>query len=52
MFPKVAVCNLASVNLSAFVIEDEGRPRYDFEKLCEITKVVTKNLNKVRRIIP
>lgn len=42
---EVAVCNLASVNLAAFV--DEAAKSYDFQKLYEVTKVVTKNLNKV-----
>lgn len=40
---EVAVCNLASINLSRFV--DNGR--FDFGKLYEITRVVTRNLNKV-----
>lgn len=39
------MCNLASVNLSAFA--DEATRTYDFQKLYEVTKVVTKNLNKV-----
>ena len=42
---EVAVCNLASVNLSAFV--DEADKSFDFQKLLEVTKVVTRNLNKV-----
>lgn len=42
---EVAVCNLASVNLAAFV--DEVNHTYNFNRLYEITKVVTKNLNKV-----
>jgi len=42
---EVAVCNLASINLSNFV--DETKKEFDFEKLYEVTKVVTKNLNKV-----
>lgn len=41
---EVAVCNLASIALSKFVKEDQS---FDHEKLYEITKVVTKNLNKV-----
>ena len=40
---EVAVCNLASIALSAFVDGDS----FDFQKLYEVTKVVTKNLNKV-----
>lgn len=41
---EVAVCNLASIALPKFVTE-EGK--FDHQKLYEITKVVTKNLNKV-----
>merc|ERR1719410_867259 len=42
---EVAVCNLASVALPAFVKSiAEG---YDFQKLYEVTKVATKNLNRV-----
>ncbi len=40
---EVAVCNLASINLSKFVNEGE----FDFQRLYEITRVVTRNLNKV-----
>ena len=39
-----AVCNLASIGLSKFVSEDK---KFDYSKLHETTKVVTKNLNKV-----
>eukprot|EP01035_Chromulina_nebulosa_P018017 gene18017-23656_t len=42
---EVAVCNLASINLATFV--DESTRSYDFNRLYEITKVVTRNLNKV-----
>jgi ribonucleoside-diphosphate reductase alpha subunit len=42
---EVAVCNLASVALSAFAKPD-GEP-YDFDGLYKVTKVATKNLNKV-----
>ncbi|MBX2872377.1 MAG: ribonucleoside-diphosphate reductase subunit alpha [Saprospiraceae bacterium] len=41
---EVAVCNLASISLGKFVKEDGT---YDFERLYEISRVVTKNLNKV-----
>jgi ribonucleoside-diphosphate reductase subunit M1 len=44
---EVAVCNLASVALPAFVESDETTTWYNFEKLHEITKVVAKNLNKI-----
>ena len=41
---EVAVCNLASISLSKFVKEDRT---FDHDKLYQITKVATRNLNKV-----
>ena len=41
---EVAVCNLASLALPKFITEDG---KFDHQKLYEITKVVTRNLNKV-----
>merc|ERR1712178_552556 len=41
---EVAVCNLASIALSQFAKRDEA---YDFNELYRVTKVATKNLNKV-----
>ena len=41
---EVAVCNLASIALPKFVTEDG---KFDHQKLYEITKVITRNLNKV-----
>jgi ribonucleotide reductase alpha subunit len=42
---ETAVCNLASIALPAFVnIQDKT---FDYDKLHEVTKVVTNNLNKV-----
>jgi ribonucleoside-diphosphate reductase alpha subunit len=41
---EVAVCNLASIALSAFA--KPGEP-YDFDGLYKVTKVATRNLNKV-----
>ena len=40
---ETAVCNLASLSLPRFV---EGN-KFNFEKLVEVTKIVTRNLNKV-----
>lgn len=40
---EVAVCNLGSLALSKFV--ENGR--FDFEKLYEITRILTRNLNKI-----
>lgn len=45
---EVAVCNLASIALPKFINEGaDGVLRFDHEKLYEITKVATRNLNKV-----
>ncbi|MCM0060275.1 MAG: ribonucleoside-diphosphate reductase subunit alpha [Algoriphagus sp.] len=45
---EVAVCNLASIALPKFVVAGEdGVLRFDHQKLYEITKVATRNLNKV-----
>ncbi|KAJ1954330.1 ribonucleotide-diphosphate reductase subunit rnr1, partial [Dispira parvispora] len=41
---EVAVCNLASLALPQFVMDKDT---YDFEKLHSVTKVVTRNLNKI-----
>merc|ERR1712241_108316 len=42
---EVAVCNLASIALSSFASrKDES---FDFQRLYEVTKVATRNLNKV-----
>ena len=40
-----AVCNLASVALPAFVKEETKQ--FDYEKLHEVVKVMTRNLNRV-----
>merc|ERR1711972_958653 len=42
---EVAVCNLASIALPAFV--QAGGSGYDFKGLYEVVKVATRNLNKV-----
>jgi ribonucleotide reductase alpha subunit len=41
---ETAVCNLASLGLSMFVKEDKT---FDYDKLYEVTQVVTNNLNNV-----
>ena len=40
---EVAVCNLASISLPMFV--NDGK--FDFEKLHDVTRVITRNLNKI-----
>jgi ribonucleotide reductase alpha subunit len=46
---ETAVCNLASIGLPRFVEFDPetNKPRFNFEMLEEVTKVVTQNLNKI-----
>ncbi len=41
---ETAVCNLASIGLSRFVNEDKT---FNYDKLQEVTKVITDNLNRV-----
>jgi len=41
---EIAVCNLASIALPMFVNPDKS---YDHQRLYEVTKVATRNLNKV-----
>lgn len=46
---EVAVCNLASISLPKFVSSrtevDQGG--FDLDELCNVSKVVTRNLNKI-----
>merc|ERR1712126_713184 len=44
---EIAVCNLASIAVNQFVKVDGSKPSYDFARLKEVTKVATKNLNKI-----
>uniref|UniRef100_A0A1I7UQT2 Ribonucleoside-diphosphate reductase n=1 Tax=Caenorhabditis tropicalis TaxID=1561998 RepID=A0A1I7UQT2_9PELO len=41
---EVAVCNLASIALNRFVTAEK---KFDYAKLAEVTKVITRNLNKI-----
>ncbi|KAI6147461.1 ribonucleotide reductase [Pisolithus tinctorius] len=40
---EIAVCNLASLALPTFI----SSGKYDFQKLHDVTKVVTRNLNRI-----
>ncbi len=42
---EVAVCNLASIALPSYV--DGENKTFNFEELIKITKVITRNLNKI-----
>lgn len=41
---EIAVCNLASISLPSYVNENN---EFDFENLIKITRIITKNLNKI-----
>lgn len=42
---EIAVCNLASIALPKFV--DPVRKSFDFDKLIDVTRAITRNLNKI-----
>lgn len=44
---ETSVCNLSSIALPTFLDHTTTPPTFNFEKLHEITKVVTNNLNRV-----
>ena len=44
---EVAVCNLASLALPRYVIEENGQQAFDHQKLFDVTYQATVNLNKV-----
>ena len=44
---ETAVCNLASIALPTFIDQTQSPSVFDYEKLHEITKVVTYNLNRI-----
>ena len=46
---ETAVCNLASIALNRFVIKnpDTSASAFDYDKLHEVTRIVTENLNRV-----
>jgi len=41
---EIAVCNLASICLPKFVLQDGS---FDFVKLHDVSRIVTKNLNRI-----
>jgi ribonucleotide reductase alpha subunit len=47
-YNETATCNLASIGLPRFIkYDNEGKPFYDFEKLIEIARLCTRNLNRI-----
>ena len=41
---EIAVCNLASISLPAFVNEHK---EFNYDELIRVTKIITRNLNKI-----
>jgi ribonucleoside-diphosphate reductase alpha subunit len=44
---EYAVCNLASIALPKFVVTVRNKSHFDFERLDKVTRIITRNLNKV-----
>ena len=44
---ETAVCNLASIGLPTYIRTEGDKKVFDYDKLHEVAKVVTKNLNKI-----
>jgi ribonucleoside-diphosphate reductase alpha chain len=45
---EISVCNLSSIALPSFINRDENnKPVFNFQKLHDVAKTVTRNLNKV-----
>jgi ribonucleotide reductase alpha subunit len=44
---ETAVCNLASIGLPTFVDKTSNPPTFNYEKLHEISRIVTYNLNRI-----
>lgn len=44
---EIAVCNIATLGLSKYIEILDGKPVYNFEKLRQVVKIVTRNLNCV-----
>lgn len=44
---ETAVCSLASISLGTFAVRGGGEVSYDYDLLHKVTKIFTRNLNKV-----
>lgn len=44
---ETAVCNLASISLPSFIKQTGAKREFDYEELRRVTKMITRNLNKV-----
>jgi ribonucleoside-diphosphate reductase alpha subunit len=44
---ETAVCNLCSLCLPRYIVYENNVPKYDYDKLKEVTRMIVRNLNKV-----
>jgi len=44
---ETGTCNLASLTLGQYVVFQDNVPRFDFQKLHDTVRVVTRNLNRI-----
>jgi len=44
---ETAVCNLASIGLPTYIDKSTNPPTFNFDKLHDVTKVITTNLNRI-----
>lgn len=44
---EYSICNLSSLCLAKYVEIINGKPQFNYKKLCEVTKIVTRNLNNI-----
>jgi ribonucleoside-diphosphate reductase alpha subunit len=44
---ETAVCNLASIGLPSFIDQTQEHPTFNYQKLHDITRIITFNLNRI-----
>ena len=44
---ETAVCNLASIGLPSFIDQSQNPPVFNYQKLHDITQIITYNLNRI-----
>jgi ribonucleoside-diphosphate reductase alpha chain len=44
---ETAVCNLASIGLPSFIDQSQDPPTFNYQKLHDITRIITFNLNRI-----
>uniref|UniRef100_A0A6G6AD20 Ribonucleoside-diphosphate reductase n=1 Tax=Borely moumouvirus TaxID=2712067 RepID=A0A6G6AD20_9VIRU len=44
---EYAVCNLSSICLPKFIVHENGTPKFDYNKLYSVARIITRNLNNI-----